>query len=225
MFDWAPVVVAGVIARQPAREVTVGVLFAEGVYLGCLWMIGRELEQQAVGVAEVQGLAVAVVHHHGFEPCGLGPVANLCLAFGSDEHAEMAEQGGGRRRRELLGELPVGELEEGQAPGDELLLASLIDPAVVWHVPGTHAMAGDIHGRDGLLEWLGQLGRKGFWLREHDVFGNDDHVCALSIMGVRRAGVDVQTRVVSLFHYRDGQQLERWFYPEDPLAWDMIFED
>lgn len=109
--------------------------------------------------------------------------------------------------------------------GDELLLASLIDPAVVWHVPGTHAMAGDIHGRDGLLKWLGQLGHKGFWLREHDVLGNDDHVCALSIMGVRRAGVDVQTRVVSIFHYRDGQQLERWFYPEDPLAWDMIFED
>jgi hypothetical protein len=31
--------------------------------------------------------------------------------------------------------------------------------------------------------------------------------------------------VVSVFHYRDGQQLERWFYPEDAAVWDQIFED
>jgi ketosteroid isomerase-like protein len=109
--------------------------------------------------------------------------------------------------------------------GDGTLLTSLIDPAVVWHVPGTHAMAGDIHGRDALLAWFNQLRPKGFWLREHDVLGNDEHVCALSVMGARREGVDVQTRVVSVFHYRDGQQVERWFYPEDPVAWDKIFAD
>lgn len=109
--------------------------------------------------------------------------------------------------------------------GDKELLASLIDPAVVWHVPGTHAIAGDILGRDRLLEWLSQLRTKGFWLSEHDVLGNDDHVCALSIMGARRDGVDVQTRVVSVFHYRDGHQVERWFYPEDPVAWNTIFGD
>jgi hypothetical protein len=44
-------------------------------------------------------------------------------------------------------------------------------------------------------------------------------------MGARRDGVDVQTRVVSIFHYRDRQQLERWFYPEDPVSWDSIFAD
>lgn len=108
---------------------------------------------------------------------------------------------------------------------DTASLASLIDPAVVWHVPGTHAMAGDVRGRDALLKWLVQLKRKGFWLTEHDVLGNDRHVCALSIMGARREGVDVQTRVVSVFHYRNGHQVERWFYPEDPVAWDRIFRD
>ena len=109
--------------------------------------------------------------------------------------------------------------------GDLALLSTLVDADVVWHVPGRHAMAGDIHGRDALLEWLGLLRPKGFWLSEHDVFGNDEHVCALSVMGARRDGVDVQTRVVSVFHYRDSQQLERWFYPEDPVAWDAIFAD
>jgi hypothetical protein len=68
-------------------------------------------------------------------------------------------------------------------------------------------------------------GQRGFWLTEHDVLGNDEHVCALSVMGAQRNGVDVQTRVVSVFHYREGQQLERWFYPEDSAAWDQIFAE
>ncbi|MEZ5116556.1 MAG: nuclear transport factor 2 family protein [Candidatus Nanopelagicales bacterium] len=109
--------------------------------------------------------------------------------------------------------------------GDTELLASLIDPDVVWHVPGTHAMAGEIQGRDRVLAWLSRLRPLGFRLTEHDVFGNDEHVCALSIMGARRDGVDVQTRVVSVFHYRSGKQAERWMYPEDPAAWNLIFGD
>ena len=86
-------------------------------------------------------------------------------------------------------------------------------------------MAGDIRGRDALEVWLDRLPAKGFWLTERDVFGNDEHVCALSTMGARRDGVDVQTRVVSFFEYRDGRQLERWFYPDDLDAWDGIFAD
>ena len=97
--------------------------------------------------------------------------------------------------------------------------------SIVWHVPGAHDMAGDIHGRETLLAWLARLRAKGFWLTEDDVFGNDDHVCALSIMSARRAGVEVQTRVVSVFNYRDGRQLERWFYPDDMAAWNRIFAD
>jgi hypothetical protein len=109
--------------------------------------------------------------------------------------------------------------------GDDATLAALIAPDVVWHVPGQHAMAGDIRGRDELTNWFRRLRPKGFWLTEHDVFGNDQHVCALSIMGARRPGVDVQTRVASVFHYRDWQQLERWFHPDDPAAWERIFAE
>ncbi len=109
--------------------------------------------------------------------------------------------------------------------GDDQQLAALIAGDVVWHVPGTHAMAGEIRGRDALVAWLGRLRAKGFWLTERDVLGNDVHVCALSVMGARRPGVDVQTRVVSVFRYDAGRQLERWIYPEDPIAWERIFAD
>jgi ketosteroid isomerase-like protein len=109
--------------------------------------------------------------------------------------------------------------------GDEATLSELIAADVVWHVPGAHPMAGDISGLGELLEWFSRLRPKGFWLTEHDVLGNDAHVCALSIMGARRPAIDVRTRVVSVFHYRDGRQQERWFHPDDRDAWDLIFAD
>ena len=41
----------------------------------------------------------------------------------------------------------------------------------------------DYRGREDLLLFLARLPTVGFWLREHDVFGNDVHVCAISEMG------------------------------------------
>ena len=102
-------------------------------------------------------------------------------------------------------------------------LRSLFAEDVVWHVPGGSPMAGEIRGLDELVAWLGRLAAYGFTIREHDVFGNDEHVCALSYIGARRPGVDFEVRVTSVFHFRDGQQVERWFYPEDMAAWDAIF--
>jgi ketosteroid isomerase-like protein len=99
-----------------------------------------------------------------------------------------------------------------------------VNDDVVWHIPGNHTLAGDLVGRDTVVAFLADVVSRGFWLREHDVFGNDEHVCALSEMGAQRPGVDVETRVVSVFHYRDGRQAERWFYPDDREAWDRIFD-
>ena len=84
-------------------------------------------------------------------------------------------------------------------------------------------MAGEIRGLDELVAWLGRLTELGFTLREHDVFGNDEHVCALSYMGARRPGVVIEIRVTSVFHFRAGRQVERWIYPDDAAAWDAIF--
>jgi uncharacterized protein len=107
--------------------------------------------------------------------------------------------------------------------GDLDAIASLIAEGVVWHVPGDHPVAGDWEGRDRVLQLLARVRSLGFTLREHDVFGDDDHVCALSYMGARRVGLEVETRVVSIFHFRDGRQTERWFYPDDTVAWNSIF--
>jgi ketosteroid isomerase-like protein len=107
--------------------------------------------------------------------------------------------------------------------GDLDVVESLVAPEVVWHVPGDHPMAGTIEGREALLAWLARLTRIGFWIVECDVFASDQHVCAVSTMGARRDDVDVQTRVISIFRYRDGRQVERWLYPDDTAAWNAIF--
>jgi ketosteroid isomerase-like protein len=107
--------------------------------------------------------------------------------------------------------------------GDLDLVRSLVAPEVVWHVPGEHRMAGTIEGREALMTWLAQLASIGFWLVEHDVFASDQHVCAISTMGARRDSVNAQTRVISIFRYRDGRQVERWLYPDDTPAWNAIF--
>jgi uncharacterized protein len=103
-------------------------------------------------------------------------------------------------------------------------IRSLVAEDVVWHVPGRHAMAGEVRGLDELVAWLGRLPELGFTLREHDVFGNDEHVCSLSYMGARRPGVVIEIRVTSVFHFRAGRQVERWIYPDDAAAWDAIFD-
>jgi uncharacterized protein len=107
--------------------------------------------------------------------------------------------------------------------GDLDTVATLIAADVVWHIPGDHPLAGDIVGRPRLVEFLASLPSLGFTIREHDVFANDEHLCALSFIGASREGLEVETRVVSVFHYRDGQQTERWFYPEDTVTWNRIF--
>jgi len=102
-------------------------------------------------------------------------------------------------------------------------IGSLLAEDVVWHLPGDHPLAGDWKGRDQLFQLFARLGPLGFTIREHDVFADDDHVCALSYIGARRDNLEVETRVVSIFDYRDGRQTERWFYPDDVVAWNRIF--
>ncbi len=108
---------------------------------------------------------------------------------------------------------------------DSEALAQLIAEDVVWHVPGGTPLAGEIRGLDALFAWFERLHEvtKGtFMLREHDVLATDDHVVALSDMSSEIDGHRVSVNVVSVMHFRDGRQLERWFHPSDPAAWDAL---
>jgi ketosteroid isomerase-like protein len=109
--------------------------------------------------------------------------------------------------------------------GDRDALAELIDEDLIWHVPGINPLAGEIHGREalfGFFDRLRDVTGGTFTLKEHDVLGTDDHVVALSHMAAVRHDERVSLSVVSVFHYRDGRQHERWFHPSDLAAWDTL---
>jgi uncharacterized protein len=108
---------------------------------------------------------------------------------------------------------------------DSEVLAQLIADDVIWHVPGGTSLAGEIRGLDALFRWferLHEVTEGTFMLREHDVLATDDHVVALSDMSSETDGRRVSVNVVSVMHFRDGRQLERWFHPSDPAAWDAL---
>ena len=110
-----------------------------------------------------------------------------------------------------------------QAGDLQTIRDTLVTDDLVWHAPGNNPLAGDIRGAEALGKWRRQVAGPRFWFREYRVFGNDEHVCALNYIGAKRDGVDVETRVVSIFHFEDARQKEPWFYPEDPDAWYRIF--
>jgi uncharacterized protein len=104
-------------------------------------------------------------------------------------------------------------------------LAQLLDEDVVWHVPGTSALAGDIHGRDALWQWFDRLHEVTggtFTLEDHDILATDDHVVALNVMSATIDGVPVRVQMANVMHFRDGRQQERWFHPSDMSAFDQI---
>jgi ketosteroid isomerase-like protein len=108
---------------------------------------------------------------------------------------------------------------------DRDTLTELIDEDVVWHVPGSSAMAGDIHGREAVFQFLERLREVTdgtFVLKEHEVLGSNDHVVALSYMSAVREQESVSVDVVSVFHFRNGRQQERWFHPSHIAAWDRM---
>jgi ketosteroid isomerase-like protein len=105
---------------------------------------------------------------------------------------------------------------------DFAALQALFDPDVVWHIPGHNIRAGEVRGLDAVVALLAGL-PAGYTISEHDVLGNDEHVVALSNMGVRRPDLELMTRVANVFHFREGRQVERWFYPEDMETWDRAF--
>ena len=109
--------------------------------------------------------------------------------------------------------------------GDREALAALIDEDVVWHIPGSGPMAGDIHGREALFRFFDRLRdmtEGTFMIKEHDVLGTDDHVVALSNWSVVREGIPLSVDVVGVFHFRDGRQQERWNHASDMAALDRV---
>ena len=97
--------------------------------------------------------------------------------------------------------------------GDVETLASLLDDAVVWHIPGVHRFAGEFRGKAEVMDRLRRMGEaqvRNVFEEVHDVVGNDEHVVALVRSRVETPAGTAPTRSVQVLHVRNGKLIEFW---------------
>src|SRR3954447_9751134 len=115
---------------------------------------------------------------------------------------------------------------EMYAGGDLAPVAELLDPDVVWHVPGTSPIAGDYRGRDGVLGYF-RLRRElaGGSIRISKQ-GESHHSEALVQLADGRAslgGEDVVWRTAGVYRVAGGKIAEAWLVPLDSEHFDRVW--
>ena len=112
------------------------------------------------------------------------------------------------------------------ASGDLTPFQELLDPDVVWHVPGNNPTAGEYHGIEGVMTFIAEAfqrteGNMRFEL--HDVLANDEHAVALQHLSATRGDRMLDAHDVVVYHVRDGKATEIWFHSGDQAAHDAFW--
>jgi uncharacterized protein len=110
------------------------------------------------------------------------------------------------------------------AAGDLDTLRELLDPDIVWHVPGRSSLAGDYRGIDATLGYfLALFERSGGTFKaellECGEIAPDLVACLVRLTGdMTAAPIDVQGMM--LFKEREGRSIEVWNFSADQYAID-----
>jgi uncharacterized protein len=99
--------------------------------------------------------------------------------------------------------------------GDLVLLRSMVDPKMVWHVSGSGPLSGDLNGLDAVLAWGAQLVERseGTWSEEIlDVAANDDTAFMRTAYRATRRGRSIEDQSVNVFRVHGGQIIECWVF-------------
>jgi uncharacterized protein len=112
------------------------------------------------------------------------------------------------------------------AGGDAGAVRERLAPDIVWHVPGTSAIAGDHRGRDVVLEYFTRRralagGSMTITPRARLIF--DDVVVQLADGAIERAGVVSTWRTAGIYRMRDDLVAEAWLIPLDSAMFETIW--
>jgi ketosteroid isomerase-like protein len=111
--------------------------------------------------------------------------------------------------------------------GDLSVLDELIADDVVWHQPGTHAIAGDYHGKGELLPLFVRIHEEtGGSVRTDlkDVWADDTHAVVFTHTTAERLGRRQDSLVVQIFRLTpDGRLAERWALSNDQAEIDAFW--
>ena len=110
--------------------------------------------------------------------------------------------------------------------GDLAAFDNILAEGCVWHVPGRGLRAGDMNGRQAVVEYYGKLGElseDSIKVDLHDVLANDEHVAGLHSASAQRGGKSYETTEVIVFHVQDGRISEAWEHPFNLYGLDEVF--
>jgi ketosteroid isomerase-like protein len=105
-------------------------------------------------------------------------------------------------------------------------VAELLADDVVWHVPGRSPIAGDHHGREATLGYLGGLAdlTGGSYQAElHIAVGDNEHVITVHHSSATRAGRRYDENEIVVFRFHDHEVVDIWQAPMNPYAHDDFF--
>jgi len=97
---------------------------------------------------------------------------------------------------------------------------------VVLHCPGKHRLAGDYHGRSGVLEfWQKQIAccEGDFRAKVVTACQGDGHLVLIFDLEAQRGGKTYQWRRANHYRIRESRAQEGWIYESDQYAADEAF--
>jgi uncharacterized protein len=106
-------------------------------------------------------------------------------------------------------------------------LRTLLAPDIVWHVPGSNAIAGVYEGIDAVLDYFAHrrdLAGRTFRMHPGELLvGDDDHVAVLTDGTAVIDGDEHRWSTVGLYRLRGEQIAACWLLPLDAAAFDRIW--
>jgi ketosteroid isomerase-like protein len=124
----------------------------------------------------------------------------------------------------------VAELHRRQAAmyagGDTAPVAELLDPGIVWHVPGTSPIAGEHRGREAVLDYFRrrrELARGTMRMHPRGWLAEGDAVVQLVDGSAELGGQSVRWHTVGVYRIRDGRVAEVWLVPLELDEFERIW--
>jgi ketosteroid isomerase-like protein len=124
----------------------------------------------------------------------------------------------------------LARLHEAQgsfyAGGPDAPLRAVLADDIVWHVPGTNAIAGVYEGVEAVLAYMRRrrdLAARTFRMRPGEVMVGDDHVAVLTDGVAVIDGVERSWSTVGLYRFAGDLVAECWLLPLDPDAFDAAW--
>jgi acyl-CoA thioester hydrolase len=110
--------------------------------------------------------------------------------------------------------------------GDTAGVERLLDPEIVWRVPGNNLIAGRYQGVEEVIGYMRrrrELANATFRMYRREVLAGPSHFAALTDGTVERHGFSHQWSTVGLYRARNGRIVECTLIPLDPAAFDAAW--